>query len=47
MTGSYFVQNSVVRPTCEPYVKSRTLELKPRVYTISNWSKFVGDDLVW
>ena len=34
MTDSYSVQNSVVRLTREPYVKSRTLELKPRVPTI-------------
>ena len=34
MIGSYSVQSSVARPTREPYVKSRTLELKPRVHTI-------------
>jgi len=34
MTGSYSVQSSVVRPTCGPYVKSQTLELKHRVHTI-------------
>ena len=34
MTASYSVQSSVARPTREPNVKSRTLELKPRVYTI-------------
>ena len=34
MTGSYSVQSSVARPTCGPYVKSQTLELKHRVHTI-------------
>ena len=34
MTSSYFVQSSVARPTREPHVKSRTLELKHRVHTI-------------
>jgi len=49
MTGSYFVQISVARTTCGPHMKSRTLELKPRVHTIKfyrNWLKFVGDDSV-
>ena len=34
MTGSYSVQSSVARPTHGAHVKSRTLELKPRVPTI-------------
>ena len=34
MTGSYSVQNSVARPTRGPHIKSRTLELKPRIHTI-------------
>ena len=34
MTGSYFVQSSVDRPTRGPHVKSRILELKSRVHTI-------------
>ena len=34
MTGSYSVQSIVARPTRGPHVKSRTLELKPRVHTI-------------
>ena len=33
MTGSYSVQSSVARPTRGPHVKSRTLEIKPRVHT--------------
>ena len=32
MTGSYFVQNSVARPTRGPYDKSRILKLKSRVH---------------
>ena len=34
MTGSYSVQNSVIRPTHGPHVKSRTLEIKARIHTI-------------
>ena len=34
MTASYFVQSNVAKPTRGSYVKSRTLELKSRVYTI-------------
>ena len=49
MTDSYSVQSSVAKPTRGPHVKSRILELKPRVHTIKfyrNWSKFVVDDSV-
>ena len=35
MTGSYSMQSSVARPTRGPHVKSRTLEIKPRVHTIN------------
>ena len=34
MTSSYFVQNSVARITRGSHVKSRILEIKPRVHTI-------------
>ena len=50
MTDSYTVQSSVAKTTRGPHVKSRTLEIKPRVHTIKfywNWPKFVGDDSVW
>ena len=43
MTGSYSVQSSVARPTRGSHVKSRILELKPRVHTVKfnrNGSKF-------
>ena len=49
MTGRYSVQSSVARPTRGPHVKSRTLEIKPRVHAIKfyrNWLKFVVDDSV-
>ena len=48
MIGSYSVQSSVARPTCGPHIKSRTLEIKPRVHTTKsywNYLEFVGDDL--
>ena len=50
MTSSYSVQNSMARITGESHVKSRILEIKPRVHTIKfyrNWLKFVVDDSVW
>ena len=34
MTSNYFVQSSVARITRGFYVKSRTLEIKPRIHTI-------------
>ena len=34
MISSYFVQSSVARIIYGPHVKSRTLEIKPRVHTI-------------
>ena len=49
MTGSYSVQSSVARLTRGPHVKSRTLELKPRIHTIKfyqNCLKLVEDDSV-
>ena len=49
MTSSYSVQSWVARTTRGPRVKSRTLEIKPRIHTIKfyqNWQKFVGDDSV-
>ena len=34
MTGRHSLQNSVAKTTRGPHVKSRTLEIKPRVHTI-------------
>ena len=50
MTDSYSVQRGATKPICGPHVKSRTLEIKPRVHTTKfyrNWLKFIGDDLLW
>ena len=43
-TGSYSVQSSVAKTTRGLHIKSRTLELKPRVHTIKlyrNWLKLL------
>ena len=50
MTSSYFVQSCVARIIRGSHVKSRTLEIKHRVYTIKiyqNWLKFIWDDSIW
>ena len=49
ITGSYSVQNWVGRTTCGPHVKSRALEIEPRVHIIKfyQWLKFVVDDSNW
>jgi len=34
MIGSYSLQSSMARITCGPHVKSRALEIEPRVHII-------------
>ena len=49
MIGSYSLQSSMARTTCGPHVKSRTLEIEPRIHIIKfyQWLKFVVDDSNW